>query len=153
MDGDALWNWVETNRWEGIVSKRLSSPYREGKKHRDWYKKKTAVMMDVDIVGLKWRSGIIASLVMACKGEYIGSVSLGLNDELRRTIAAAFKTVQPEAMGVRCPFSAMPADLKRETIQWLPLSFKCRVTGLEITAAGQLRHPKLVTFLPKEPLQ
>ncbi|MBW7476488.1 DNA ligase [Paenibacillus oenotherae] len=152
MDGEALWRWVESKRWEGVVSKRLSSPYAEGKKHRDWFKKKTALVIDVDIVGLKWRSGIIASLVMAYHDAYFGSVSLGLNAELRQTLASTFRTGQPETMGTSCPFPAMPDDLKRETIQWLPLSFKCRVTGLEITAAGQLRHPKLVTFLPKEPI-
>lgn len=152
LDGEALWKWVESNRWEGVISKRLSSPYREGKKHRDWFKKKTALAIDVDIIGLKLRNGGIASLVMAYNGQYFGSVSLGLNEELRRTIAAAFRSFQPESVGGRCPFPAIPDDLKRETIQWLPMSFKCRVTGLEITAAGQLRHPKLVTFLPKEPL-
>jgi bifunctional non-homologous end joining protein LigD len=90
---------------------------------------------------------------MALEGEYIGSVSLGLNDALRGAIAAAFRpdrTVPPPSGA--CPFAKLPDDLKREQLQWLPLPFKCRVTGLEITAAGQLRHPKLVTFLPKEPL-
>ncbi|WP_052350589.1 RNA ligase family protein [Paenibacillus gorillae] len=39
-DAEALWKWVVENRWEGIVSKRADSPYREGKKHQDWLKKK-----------------------------------------------------------------------------------------------------------------
>ena len=40
LEGEHLWNWAEARGWEGIVMKRLSSPYREGKKHRDWYKKR-----------------------------------------------------------------------------------------------------------------
>ncbi len=151
LDGGSLWSWVEAGRWEGVVAKRLSSPYREAKKHRDWFKKKTALLLDVEIVGLKWRNGIVASLVMAYGGGYLGSVSLGLNDELRGALAAAFRPdrTKPPAAGV-CPFERLPDDLKREQVQWLPVPFLCRVTGLEITAAGQLRHPKLVTFLPKE---
>ena len=151
-DGQALWDWVQSNHWEGVVSKKLSSPYHEGKKHRDWLKKKTSLLLDVDIVGLKWRNGIIASLIMEYEGDYLGSVSLGLNDALRRVLMTTFVTEQTRNAVVRCPFNAMPEDLKREQVQWLPISFKCRVTGLERTSAGQLRHPKLVTFLPKDSL-
>jgi bifunctional non-homologous end joining protein LigD len=153
-DGEALWEWVQRNSWEGVVSKRLSSPYRQGKKHRDWFKRKTALLMDVDIVGLKWRSGIIASLVMSYDGSYTGSVSLGLNDALRNVIAATFNNRPESSAGaqVPCPFNTLPVELKNEHVQWLPLSFRCRVTGLERTSAGLIRHPKLVTFLPKEPL-
>ncbi|QYR20860.1 DNA ligase [Paenibacillus sp. sptzw28] len=152
-DGEALWQWVQRNCWEGVVSKRLSSPYRQGKKHRDWFKKKTALLMDVDIVGLKWRNGIIASLIMSYDGSYTGSVSLGLNDALRKVIAAIFNSgLEPPVAQVPCPFNVLPTELKNEHVQWLPLSFRCRVTGLERTSAGLIRHPKLVTFLPKEPL-
>ncbi|MFC4812759.1 DNA ligase [Paenibacillus sp. GCM10023250] len=151
-DGEALWSWVEANRWEGVVSKRLSSPYREGKKHRDWLKKKTALVLDVDIVGLKWRGGIVASLVMELEGEYLGSVSLGLNEALRSVLASTFRPQRSHLAVVACPFPALPDDLKHEDVQWLSMPFRCRVTGLELTSAGQLRHPKLVTFLPKEPL-
>ncbi|NBD24441.1 ATP-dependent DNA ligase [Paenibacillus glycinis] len=152
QDGEALWSWVEANRWEGVVSKRLSSPYREGKKHRDWLKKKIELILDVDIVGLKWRNGIVASLVMELEGGYLGSVSLGLNDALRRVLASTFRPQRSHLAVVACPFPGMPEDLKNEDVQWLSLPFRCRVTGLELTSAGQLRHPKLVTFLPKEPL-
>ncbi|SFJ43363.1 ATP dependent DNA ligase domain-containing protein [Paenibacillus sp. UNC496MF] len=151
-DGEALWSWVEANRWEGVVGKRLSSPYREGKKHRDWLKKKTELVLDVDIVGLKWRGGIVASLVMELEGEYLGSVSLGLNEALRSVLASTFRPQRSHLAVVACPFPALPDDLKHEDVQWLSLPFRCRVTGLELTSAGQLRHPKLVTFLPKEPL-
>ncbi|QHT63030.1 DNA ligase [Paenibacillus lycopersici] len=151
-DGEALWSWVETNRWEGVVSKRLSSPYREDKKHRDWLKKKVALVLDVDIVGLKWRSGVIASLIMELGGSYFGSVSLGLNDALRSVLASTFRPPHAPITVVPCPFPDLPEDLKNEDIQWLSIPFRCRVTGLELTNAGQLRHPKLVTFLPKEPL-
>ncbi|REE68702.1 bifunctional non-homologous end joining protein LigD [Paenibacillus taihuensis] len=151
-DGAALWDWVQTNSWEGVVSKRLSSPYREDKKHRDWLKKKIALVLDVDIVGLKWRNGIVASLVMEYEGGYLGSVSLGLNDALRRVIASTFRPQNSLIAVVDCPFPAVPEDLRKEEVQWLSVPFKCRVTGLEFTSAGQLRHPKLVTFLPKEPL-
>ncbi|MFD2613792.1 ATP-dependent DNA ligase [Paenibacillus gansuensis] len=138
-DGQALWHWVETNGWEGVVSKRLSSPYREGKKHKDWFKRKTAVTMDVDIVGITIREGVVASLVMSVSGVYSGRVSLRLNTESKRRI---YDYVQSHPSDHR-PFPALPADLKGETVLWTDKPFVCSVTGLEITSAGLLRHPML----------
>lgn len=141
-DGGALWNWVEEHGWEGVVAKRLSSPYRTGKKHSDWYKKKTALLLDVTIVGIVMRSGQPASMVMMDQEAYIGRVSLGLSDQDKRQLqkyAERFGGAEP-------PFAALPAELTREQIVWLSQPFLCRVTGLEITAAGLLRHPKLVSF-------
>jgi bifunctional non-homologous end joining protein LigD len=39
-DGPALWEWVNTREWEGIISRRLDSPYVEAKKHRYMFKKR-----------------------------------------------------------------------------------------------------------------
>ena len=36
----------EQTTGKGIVSKRLTSPYREGKHHKDWLKKKTKQQFD-----------------------------------------------------------------------------------------------------------
>lgn len=141
-DGKALWAWVEQNNWEGIVSKRLSGPYKEGKKHRDWLKKKTALLLDVTIVGYTFNEGRLASLVMALDGLYFGRVSLGLNEELkRRLLRRTFRTGQG-AM----PFRTLPADLQGLALAWLAEPFTCRVTGHEVTDAGLLRHSRLVSL-------
>jgi bifunctional non-homologous end joining protein LigD len=36
--------------------------------------------------------------------------------------------------------------LKGERVLWLPKPLSCKATGLEITDAGLLRHPKIVSF-------
>ncbi|MFX3632147.1 MAG: DNA ligase [Candidatus Pristimantibacillus sp.] len=146
-DGDALWQWVEQHRWEGIVSKRLSSPYREGKNHRDWLKKKTALLLNVGIVGVKRRDGRAASLVMADQeGNFIGSVSLGLDEAMRGALGEMLQLRNPDAPSWTMPFAKLPGELKGEDVIWLPSPMPCRVTGLELTSAGLLRHPKLVSF-------
>jgi len=141
-DGELLWGWVEQNGWEGVVAKRLSSPYRIGKKHTDWYKKKTALLLDVKIVGIIVRGGHAASMVMIHEDMFLGRVSLGLNrhDKARLMDYAAVRG------GAASPFPKLPAELTKDQIIWLREPFGCRVTGLEITAAGLLRHPKLVSF-------
>jgi bifunctional non-homologous end joining protein LigD len=154
-DGESLWSWVAAEGWEGVVSKRLASPYREGKKHRDWLKKKTELRLDVQIEGIKLREGRIASLVMSQQGDYLGSVSLGLDERMKQGLMRRY--IHPEAQeaaavqqgtqglaGRQSPFPSLPPDLKGETVVWLGEPFACRVTGLEMTSAGLLRHPKLV---------
>jgi len=141
-DGEALWRWVEEHGWEGVVAKRLSSPYRSGKKHSDWYKKKPALLLDVTIVGIVMRGGMPASMIMMDQHAYIGRVSLGLSDQDRLHLLKYTEKFG----GAPSPFAALPAELARERIVWLSRPFPCRVTGLELTSAGLLRHPKLVNF-------
>lgn len=142
-DGEALWKWVEERGWEGVVAKRLTAPYREGKKHKDWFKKKTEVRLEVEIVGITIREGRLASLVMTENGQFLGKVSLGLNEE-RKALILDYAT----DTGIRgsSPFSVLPADLKQDRIVWLDTPFSCTVTGLELTEAGVLRHPKILSF-------
>lgn len=144
-DGAGLWSWVEAQGWEGIVSKRLDSVYKEGKKHRDWLKKKTSIQEDVDIVGFTYNEGRLASLIMAFEGSYFGRVSLGLDEQQKRRLSALPVRVPPPS-GLPGPFPVLPPDLKRISLAWLLQPFRCRVTGLEVTDAGLLRHSKLVTL-------
>ncbi|GLX66012.1 RNA ligase family protein [Paenibacillus glycanilyticus] len=145
-DPDSLWKWVDEHEWEGIVSKKLDSPYKEGKAHRDWLKKKRAILLDVGIVGVKRRDGRAASLVMSDQGRFVGSVSLGLDEAMRETLGQMLQLRKSDAPSWPMPFPSLPAELKGESIIWLPSPLPCRVTGLELTSAGLLRHPKLVSF-------
>ncbi|TVY08417.1 ATP-dependent DNA ligase [Paenibacillus cremeus] len=147
-DGPSLWQWVETNHWEGVVSKRLSSPYREGKHHKDWLKKKTAQVYDVTFVGFLIREGRVASLVMVKDGLMFGRVSLGLDAAAKMKLMAYGK--QHERNEPLWPKAQLPPEMKRETILWLNKPLTGTVTGLEVTAAGQLRHPKLVRIHDSE---
>lgn len=141
-DGKLLWDWVQQQGWEGVVAKRLTSPYREGKKHADWFKKKTAIELDVSIFGLTVRGGYVASMLMRYEQAFIGKVSLGLNSEDK---AHLMRYAERYGDGTN-PFDKLPTELKKDKIVWLTKPFLCRVTGLELTSAGLLRHPKIVHF-------
>ncbi|GIP34021.1 DNA ligase [Paenibacillus sp. J2TS4] len=144
-DGTALWQWVEERQWEGIVCKRLTSPYREDKMHSDWYKKKTALQLEVTVVGVTIKEGRLASLVMIMDGMYLGKVSSGLNEQMKRQLLEyALQDASPQS-----PFASLQSDLKRDQIIWLSTSFPLVVTGQEITDGGLLRHSKIVTFGPR----
>ena len=53
VDGDALFALMKRENMEGIVSKRLGSPYVAGKHQLDWFKTKTAKKMLCAVTGLR----------------------------------------------------------------------------------------------------
>ncbi|MDI4646024.1 RNA ligase family protein [Cohnella hashimotonis] len=138
-DGEALWHWVEANGWEGVVSKKKASFYKEGKEHRDWLKRKTVHHMDVDIVGIIWKEGRVSSLVMRKDDLYMGRVSSGLNDKAKAALR------QLSASRSRADYwDILPEGLRGADVRWLDIPLAGRVSGREMTDAGLLRHPKLI---------
>ncbi|MCR8643577.1 DNA ligase [Paenibacillus sp. N1-5-1-14] len=144
LDGTALWNWVEQYSWEGIVAKRLTSTYHEGKHHHDWLKKKKIMHLDVQIVGYTLRNKQLASLIMEYQGMYCGRVSLGLNVNMKRELIALlakrFVATGPWML------HQLPRELTKEELVWLAPPFTCTVSGMEWTEGGLLRHPKIVSL-------
>ncbi|KIL34127.1 DNA ligase [Cohnella kolymensis] len=139
-NGPALWEWIEQHGWEGLVSKKLSSAYKEGKEHQDWFKKKALLEFDVEIAGIIWKEGRVSSMVMRENGVYFGRVSSGLNEKLKSWLRS-LDTVN----GVN-PFGALPEGLKGADVRWLVTPVNARVTGSEVTEEGSLRHPKLLNL-------
>ncbi len=142
LEGESLWAWAEERGWEGIVMKRLSSPYREGKKHRDWYKKKIAITMQAEAVALIIREGRVASLVLADdENNYIGRASLGLNEQTKQLLLE-YAGLHPSGAG----WKTLHADLKKEQLAWLSKPLTATVTFLEWSQDGMMRHPKLLSI-------
>lgn len=139
-DGNTLWKWAEDRGWEGIVIKRLTSPYREGKKHQDWYKKKIAVRLKTEAIAMIIREGRVASLVLAGEdGGYIGRASLGLNEKTKQQLLQYAGLHSGTAR-----WRELHADLKKEQLVWLRQPLSVEVTFLEWSQDGMMRHPKLL---------
>lgn len=139
-DGESLWKWAENRGWEGIVIKRLSSPYREGKKHQDWYKKKIAVHLKTEATAIIIREGRVASLVLTGDdGSYIGRASLGLNEHTKRQLLDYARLHSGSAR-----WKELHTDLKKEQLAWLSRPLTVEVTFLEWSQDGMMRHPKLL---------
>lgn len=139
-DGQALWEWLHEREWEGLISKRVDSPYIEGKKHTNWYKKRKEVRITAEVVGIKLKNGYVSSLVLRYEDRYIGHVS-GLDQASKQLLQKVMK----EHPGV-CPFDKLTPGMKKSDIAWLGVHFPCRVTALEFTDSGILRQPKLLGF-------
>lgn len=71
VDAPELLTYVRENGMEGIVSKRLASPYRDGTRSADWQKTKIRLAQAFVVVGWKEgegsRSGRIGSILLAAR--------------------------------------------------------------------------------------
>ncbi|WP_151734172.1 DNA ligase [Paenibacillus tengchongensis] len=139
QDGEALWDWVLRNGWEGVIAKRSTSTYRVGKEHADWFKRKASFHYEAQIVAVLYKEGRLSSLAMARDGRYFGRISSGLNETAKAQLA---QLDQSGAARDYFPAGA-PAGLRGRGIRWLKQPLAAQVTGREITEAGLLRQPKL----------
>jgi bifunctional non-homologous end joining protein LigD len=130
---------------EGVVLKRLSSPYQPGQRSGDWLKIRHLAAADVLIGGWLPRAGtrshLAGSVLAGVPGpgalEYLGSVGSGFAEaELRDLTARLLALEQPDS-----PFAApLPGDIARRA-RWTRPVLAAEVTYAEITPAGRMRHP------------
>lgn len=139
-DGEQLWDWISERGWEGMVSKRLSSAYRAGKRHRDWYKKKRRLLFEVEIIGIRTKNRFPSSLVMSLQHRYLGRVSSGLTTDDLRRLSEELQSSTSSAPA----WQPLPKELNGLSIHWLDQPLHAQVSGLEVTASGLLRHPQLM---------
>lgn len=130
---------------EGVIAKRVDSPYRSGR-HRDWLKIKCAHRQEVVVGGFNdSRSG----------PRKIGSLLIGVHDDKRRFVycgkvgsgfdfagAAELRARLDELVTPRHPFTTRPPGSSRST--WVRPEIVVDVEFTEWTADGRLRHPVFV---------
>jgi bifunctional non-homologous end joining protein LigD len=129
---------------EGVVAKRTDSPYRPGRRSRDWIKLPHERTQEVVIVG--WRPGnnsladSIGSLLVAVPGddgglEYAGRVGTGFTESHRRRIRSL--------LDARARKTA-PVDVPKpdaNDAHWVRADLVGEVTFSEWTRTRRLRHP------------
>ncbi len=136
---DDVLRFARSNGWEGIVAKRLSSPYRSAQRTSDWLKLKCKQRQEFLIAG--WRpdpqTGAIKSLVLATidDGELTlrGSVGTGFTHAQRRELPSRFT----------------PSHSRSSSSDWsgfIPLEPEliAEIEYLELSGHGIVRQP---TFL------
>jgi bifunctional non-homologous end joining protein LigD len=89
-DGAELWNLVQERDLEGIVAKRLGSPYRPGKRSREWAKVRNRRGQELVIGG--WMPG------EGSRGGRVGSLLLGYYHDGRFAYAGGVGTGFTQAM-------------------------------------------------------
>ena len=155
-DGKALLEAVRAQDLEGVVAKRLGSPYRPGRRTMDWQKVKTR--QDAEFLILGWTRGegsreALGALVLGENADgglrWVGNVGSGLDE---RSIGVLLRRMQPLVVD-RSPLSPVPkmAKTPARLVTWVKPSLRCRVAFAERTRDGRLRAPVFQGLLEDEP--
>ncbi|MCF6743769.1 hypothetical protein E9529_05670 [Blastococcus sp. KM273128] len=134
----------EENGLEGVVAKRLASPYRDGVRSPEWRKVKNFFTQSVVVGGWRpgqgRRAGTIGSLLVGVPDDdgrlvYVGHVGTGFADQDLRDLQRLL-TRRPSS-----PFDGtLPRDITRDA-QWVEPDLVGEVAYAVWTAEGRLRHP------------
>ena len=146
-DGQALLAVAAEQELEGIVAKRLDSPYRPGKRTRDWLKLKTHGRQEFLVAGYTRgqgnRDGSFGSLVLAVNEpgglRYVGNVGTGFREqEAARLLGLLRPLERPDP-----PFAVPPRmpRVRRGEVTWVEPRQVVEVEFSEWTHDGHLRQP------------
>src|SRR5262245_27958719 len=146
-DGRALLAAVEQQGLEGIVAKRVSSRYQQGKRTRDWLKIKTTGRQEFVVAGYTRGEGRRAagfgSLVLAVNEggvlRWVGNVGTGFTEaEIDRVLTRLRPLERRDS-----PFPEPPKmpRVRRDAIVWVEPVVVAEVQFAEWTHEGRLRAP------------
>jgi bifunctional non-homologous end joining protein LigD len=147
-DGEATRAAAEENRLEGVVAKRLTSPYRPGVRSGDWIKYKLD-QTDEFVVG-GWRPGaraIGALLVGVPDGDrlaYRGRVGGGISAGSERTLLTALRPLATAGS----PFTTVLPRPDAKDATWVRPELVVEVRYGQQTPDGRLRFPRFLRTRP-----
>jgi bifunctional non-homologous end joining protein LigD len=125
---------------EGLIAKRKSAPYREGR-GKDWLKLKCQKRQEFVIVGLIRATGTrtgFRSLVVATRDgaalTYAGRVGTGFSQASLRDLAKRLAKIEVDTSPLTDP-PRLPGVI------WVKPELVCEVEYTEVTQDGSLRHP------------
>ncbi|MEO3790028.1 non-homologous end-joining DNA ligase [Nonomuraea sp. B10E15] len=131
---------------EGVVCKRMSSPYRPGRRSAEWTKVKNVSTAEVVICGWKpgggRRSGTIGSLLLGAydprgRLRFVGHVGTGFTEAMLRDLRDRLTPLERRDP----PFDEpLPREDARDA-RWVDPRVVGEVQYAEVTGDGRLRHP------------
>lgn len=151
--GKKAFEEAEQKKWEGIIAKRASSKYHDGKRTRDWLKIKTGLSQEVVIAGYTApqgsRTGIGALITGYYKdGElhYSGKVGSGFTESVLKDLEKKLKKLVRKTS----PFAQPP---KLAGVSWVKPEWLAQVKFSQWTASGRMRHPVFMGLRQDKPAQ
>lgn len=143
-DVDALMNSACKMKMEGLIGKRLGSPY-VSRRSDSWIKLKCKHRQEFVIVGYTdpkgARSGfgaLVLALTDMANGalKYAGKVGTGFTESTLATILHKLKPLEQK----KAPVANPPQGVDGRGIHWLKPSLLAEVSFAEITSDGVVRH-------------
>jgi len=139
-EGRALFEQVSARGIEGVVAKRLDSPYLPGQRTEAWTKIKQVHRLHCAILGYAAEKGELRSLILGAEEEgrlrCVGKVGSGLRARVGRELLARLRARPRAAPLVEVPFPG----------SFVEPGLYCVVSFLEKTKSGTLRAPVFVEW-------
>jgi len=137
--GDAVLQSACKLALEGIVSKKLSAPYRSGRSE-DWTKAKCRAGHEVVLGGWKTTNGKFRSLMAGVnRGDhlaFVGMVGTGFGQDKVKRIMPALKAAASD----KSPFGGKNAPRKTKDVHWLKPELVAEIEFAGFTDAGNIRQ-------------
>jgi bifunctional non-homologous end joining protein LigD len=137
--GDAILQSACKLSLEGIVSKKLDSPYRSGRSE-NWTKAKCRAGHEVVIGGWKTTNGKFRSLMAGVhRGDhlaFVGMVGTGFGQDKVKRIMPALKAAASD----KSPFGGKDAPKKTRDVHWLKPELVAEIEFAGFTDAGNIRQ-------------
>ncbi|MFJ2487645.1 DNA ligase D [Pseudomonas sp. NPDC087639] len=141
---DALLNSACQMKMEGLIGKRIGSPY-VSRRSSDWIKLKCKHRQEFVIVGYtdpKGSRSAFGALLLGLhdrdsgKLRYAGKVGTGFNETTLKSILAQLKPLQVKTAAVVNP----PSGFEAKGVHWLKPKLLAEVAFAEMTKDGSVRH-------------
>ncbi len=150
--GEEVFNALCKGGFEGVIAKKMDSPYR-GDRTKSWLKIKCTHRQEFVICG--WspstKSNAFASLVLGTMEDgkliYRGRVGTGFSEDDRDAIYDKLKARERKTP----PFDGpIPRDIKRRG-HWVTPELVAEIAYTEVTPDGALRHPSFLGLREDKP--
>ena len=136
---------------EGIMAKRLGSPYVPGKRTPNWRKIKHRRRVEVVVGGYTTgegnRSGTFGSLLVGRPTEaglvFAGGVGTGFDQQRLADLTARLRAIRTD----RCPFTELPPPSYRRNATWVEPVLTAAIEITEFTNDGLVRQASFVDLV------
>lgn len=151
-DGAALLAATAEQGLEGVMAKRLGSPYLPGKRSPNWRKVKNRTKVEVVIGGFNKgtgnRSGTFGALLIgipAADGSlvYAGGVGTGFSQDRLGSLLGELRT----RVIATCPFRETPPRSHTGEATWVRPELRALIEIAEFTNEGSVRHASFLELM------
>ncbi len=150
-DGAALLEATVERGLEGVMAKRLGTPYQPGKRTPNWRKVKNRTRVEVTIGGFNAgtgsRSNTFGALLVGVAQpdgslKFAGGVGTGFTQALLESLTAELRSRQTS----ECPFSRTPPRSYTAGVTWVRPDLRALVEIAEFTNDGLVRHASFIAL-------
>jgi DNA ligase D-like protein (predicted ligase) len=150
-DGEAFFEEACTKGWEGLIAKRVDSPYGGGRS-KDWLKFKCGRGQELVIGGFTEPKGsriefgalLVGYFDAAGALRYAGKVGTGFDRPLLRSLGERMRALARDAS----PFAD---EVRERGATWVEPELVAQIGFSEWTRDGRLRHPRFLGLRDDKP--